>query len=106
MVRLDLSERYIQLSRILEGRQLALSEIKDELSVSENYARKLVSDLVLSGNIIQTKVKSESWGRPVLRFTWAKGSVTPTEYTRKISAPVIVKNSDPLILALYSHLAV
>lgn len=105
MARLDVSDRYTQVSKVLNGKWLAVTELTELLDTSENYARKLVSDLVLSGNVEVRKVDPVSGrGRQIMEYTWVAGSPIPEQYTRAMQTAPMPKNTDPLILALYSHM--
>ncbi|MFZ6654067.1 hypothetical protein [Undibacterium sp. TJN19] len=96
----DIAERYAQMARILNGKFLFIEDIMQQLRTSENYARKLVADLLYSGHIVQEATPGLR-GRTKLKFTWQPGKPAPVEYTRKQRVSIKVQRTDPLMIALY-----
>lgn len=100
MTRMEIRQRYTQLKRSLTNRFLQIEEVMKEIECSENYARKLVHDLMLTGHVTEKKFKGPR-GKPKGKFTWNGDKEVPTATPEKQTPPAKFKRTDPLIIALY-----
>ena len=98
------SVRYAELKKMMGDRAMFIEDIMRELRTSENYARKLMNDLVFSGHVHQINVPVAR-GRNRTKFAWSGNKPAPSEYTRssKPAADQKFKRTDPLMIALYGE---
>jgi|GEM_PF-1336629 len=102
-MRNDIAVRYAQVAQILSDKFLFIEDIMHELRTSENYARKLISDLCFSGHVVQRATPTPR-GRSKLQFGWHSGKPAPTVYTRQIKpSSEKIRRTDPLMIALYGE---
>ncbi|MFZ6655865.1 hypothetical protein [Undibacterium sp. TJN19] len=101
-MRNDVAARYQQMHDILFGNAMFIEEIMTKLRTSENYARKLVGDLMHSGHIGANPIPNKR-GRTTQQFYWVPGKPVPTESTRKPKIEVKIERTDPLMIALYGQ---
>jgi len=97
----ELRERYAMVAQVLTDKWLYIEDIMVELRTSENYARKLVGDLVFSDHVLQRPIPTAR-GRNRKQFSWHSGKPVPTTYTRQFTPQQIdICRTDPLMIALY-----
>jgi len=102
-MRNDIAVRYAQVAKILSDKFLFIEDIMHELRTSENYARKLISDLCFSGHVVQRAIPNTR-GRSKMQFGWYSGKPAPTMYTRQIKpSKDKIRRTDPLMIALYGE---
>lgn len=102
-MRQDVAKRYSQVAQVLTGNWLYIEDIMHELSTSQNYARKLIGDLVYSGHVQQRPIPNGR-GRFKTQFSWQTGKPVPTKYTRQFTPPQVdIRRTDPLMIALYGQ---
>ena len=100
----NISERYAQVKNTMGNRTMVIQDIIREMQISENYARRMINDLVFSGHVIENKIRLPN-NRERALYRWADGKEAPSEYTRSFNPAVSVKfkRTDPLMIALYGE---
>lgn len=100
----QISERYTQVKQMMGNRTMVIQDIIREMQISENYARRMINDLVFSGHIAENKIRLPN-NRQKALYRWQDGKEAPSEYTRSFSPAVNVKfkRTDPLMIALYGE---
>ncbi|MCH8622512.1 hypothetical protein [Undibacterium sp. TS12] len=103
-MKIDIAQRYAQVAQLLSDKFLFTEEIQHALHTSNNYTRKLLTDLCYSGHLVQERVRVAQ-GRFRSRFRWQAGKAIPTSFTRQNMVPKkqTIRRTDPLMIALYGE---